>query len=59
MIASMPVDRRLHGRGVADVALLKLEEAVLAAGQEAVAAELEAVENPDAVPLFEEHRDEC
>ena len=44
--------------GVADVALDQLEEAVLAAGQQAVAAEPERVEDADAVPLLEEHRDQ-
>ena len=43
---------------VADVALDQLEEAVLAAGEQAVAAELERVEDADAVALLEEHRDE-
>ena len=52
------VEGRLDGGRVADVALDQLEEAVLAAGQQAVAAELERVEDADAVPLFEEHRDE-
>ena len=51
------IDGRLDGRGVADVALLKLEEPVLAARQQTVAAKLEAIENPDAMPLFQEHGD--
>ena len=52
------VEGRLDGGRVADVALDQLEEAVRAAGQEPVAAELEGVEDADAVPLLEEHRDQ-
>ncbi len=46
------------GSRVADVALDQLEEPVLAAGQEALSAELERVEHADAVALFQEHRNQ-
>ena len=58
MIASTPSTAFLTAAGSQTSPLMQLEEAVLAAGQEAVAAELEAVEDADAVPLFQEHRDE-
>ncbi len=50
-----PVQGRLGGRGVADVALLQLEEAIGAAGQEAMAAELERVEDSNAMPQLQQH----
>ena len=52
------VEGRLGGRRVADVALDQLEEAIRAAGQEPMAAELEGVEHANAVSLLEEHRDQ-
>ena len=52
------VERLADAVCVADVALDQLEEAVLAAGQQAVPAELERVEDADAVALLEEHRDQ-
>ena len=57
MTASMP-SRAFGPRRIGDVALDQLEEAVLAAGQEAVAAELEDVLDADRVPLFQEDRDQ-
>ena len=55
------VNDRLHavhgrpgGGGIADIALHQLEEAILTAGQEPVTAELEVVQHPDAVPLFQQ-----
>ncbi len=58
MTASIAVEGGLGGGRVADVALGQLEEAIGAAGQEPVAAELEGVEDPNAVPLLEEHGDQ-
>ena len=52
------VERRLRGGRVGHVAADQLEEAVRAAGQEAVAAELERVEHADPVSLLQQHRDE-
>ncbi len=58
MIGVDAVDGACDGGRVADIALDQLEESVLAAGQEPLAAELEGVEHADAVPLFEEHRNQ-
>ena len=52
-----PVEGRLGDGRVADVALDQLEEAIRATGQEAMAAELERVDDPNAVSLLEEHGD--
>ena len=52
------VERLLHRRGVADVALDQLKVAVLAARQQAVAAEAEAVQHADMVAQIEQHRDQ-
>ena len=52
-----PVQGRLGGGGVADIALGQLEKAIGAAGQEAMAAKLEGVDDPNAVSLLEEHGD--
>ena len=51
-----PFEGLLDPVGVGDVPLEQLEVAVLAAGEQPVAAELERVIDPDAVALLEEHR---
>ena len=48
----------LEADGVGHVPFGQLEEAVLAAGQEAVTAELERVVDADLMALVEEHRDQ-
>ena len=53
-----PVQGRLDGRGIADVALDQLEEAVRAARQQAMAAESQVVEDSDAVTLIQQDRDQ-
>src|ERR1700734_3824122 len=52
-----PVECRLGNGGVTDVALGQLEKAIGTTGQKTIAAKLERVDDPYAVPLLEEQGD--
>src|SRR4029077_8608945 len=46
-------------RGIADVAADQVEEAIRAAREQAMAPELEGVQDPNAMALLQQHRDQC